>query len=231
MISEVRGLRVVDLGCGYGGFCRWAERQGAQRVLGIDNAQKMLDRASSMTDSTRISYRRLDLDRVRLPPRSADLIFSSLAFHYVRQLRRLLHQVGRALGPGGRLVFSVEHPIYLAPTRPGWSLARGRVPAWQLDGYSVEGPRLTQWLGSRVRKQHRTLATYLNLLTEEGLSLVQLEEWRPSRRQLAAHPEWVREMQRPMFLLIAARKSDHLHRAEDGPSLTPTGISPTSVPS
>ena len=29
MLPDPRGLRVLDLGCGYGWFCRWAAQQGA----------------------------------------------------------------------------------------------------------------------------------------------------------------------------------------------------------
>ena len=29
MLPDVRGLRVADLGCGYGWFCRWASEHGA----------------------------------------------------------------------------------------------------------------------------------------------------------------------------------------------------------
>ena len=29
MLPELRGRRVLDLGCGFGWFCRWAREQGA----------------------------------------------------------------------------------------------------------------------------------------------------------------------------------------------------------
>ena len=32
MLPPITGLRVVDLGCGYGWFCRWAQQQGASQV-------------------------------------------------------------------------------------------------------------------------------------------------------------------------------------------------------
>jgi 2-polyprenyl-3-methyl-5-hydroxy-6-metoxy-1,4-benzoquinol methylase len=36
LLPDMRRLRVLDLGCGYGWFCRWARQQGAASVLGID---------------------------------------------------------------------------------------------------------------------------------------------------------------------------------------------------
>src|SRR5262249_42418522 len=36
MLPDVAGKRVVDLGCGFGWFCRFAREAGAAQVLGLD---------------------------------------------------------------------------------------------------------------------------------------------------------------------------------------------------
>ncbi len=46
LLPDMRELNVVDLGCGYGWFCRWARAQGAETVLGLDLSQKMLSERS-----------------------------------------------------------------------------------------------------------------------------------------------------------------------------------------
>ena len=45
MLPDVKGKRVLDLGCGYGWFCRFAQEQGAAEVMGVDVSEKMLARA------------------------------------------------------------------------------------------------------------------------------------------------------------------------------------------
>ncbi len=45
LAPNLSGRRVVDLGCGYGWFCRWASEQGAAHVLGLDVSEKCLARA------------------------------------------------------------------------------------------------------------------------------------------------------------------------------------------
>jgi SAM-dependent methyltransferase len=131
-------------------------------------------------------------------------VYSSLAFHYLENLDRLMAQAHRALVPGGRLVCSVEHPIYTACTEPGWIPdAEGR-KRWPIDSYQMEGPRTTDWLAPGVIKQHRTLATYLNLLLGLGFALRRIEEWAPTAEQIAAQPSLAEERERPMFLLLAA---------------------------
>ena len=203
-LPDLRGRRVVDLGCGFGWFCRWAREQGAARVLGIDISVKMLARARADSDDPLVKYLRVDLEELELPAASFDLAYSSLAFHYLEDLGILIGQVSRALAPGGSLVFSVEHPMFTAPIRPEWSADADGRKAWPVGAYLDEGPRSTDWLTSAVIKQHRTFATYINMLIAAGFTLLHVEEWGPSAEQIASHPEWASERQRPPFLLVAA---------------------------
>jgi SAM-dependent methyltransferase len=41
LLPDISGARVLDLGCGFGWFCRWARAHGAASVLGIDVSEKM----------------------------------------------------------------------------------------------------------------------------------------------------------------------------------------------
>ncbi len=206
MLPELRGAKVLDLGCGFGWFCRWVRTQGAAEVLGLDISERMLARAAASTRDAAITYRRADLESLELPPASFGLVYSSLAFHYVAGLERLLSQVHRALLPGGSLVFSVEHPIYTAPADPGWSLDPAGRKSWPVNGYLCEGPRSTDWLTRGVIKQHRTVATYLTILLRIGFTLDRIEEWGPTDAQIASRPELEDERQRPPFLLISATR-------------------------
>jgi SAM-dependent methyltransferase len=206
LLPHLRGRRVLDLGCGFGWFCRWARQQGAAYVLGIDISEKMLARARAATEDSLITYVRADMENLKLSSRSLDLVYSSLALHYVENLSRLVSQISRALVPGGRLVFSVEHPIFTAPSEPQWCPASGGRRTWPLDRYLDEGPRSTDWLATGVIKQHRTLSTYLNLLIRLGFVLTHVEEWGPSEEQIATQPAWADERQRPPFLLVSASR-------------------------
>jgi SAM-dependent methyltransferase len=208
MLPDLGGRRVVDLGCGFGWFCRWAAEQAAARVVGIDLSQRMLERAGDDTDDSRITYERRDLDALELPPGSFDVAYSSLTLHYLGDLERLLTTLRRALVSGGSFVFSVEHPIYTAPTAPGFVTSADGVTAWPVDRYLDEGPRVTDWLAPGVVKQHRTVGTYVDSLRRAGFVLDQLVEWGPSPEQVAEVPEWAAERERPPFLLVGCRAED-----------------------
>lgn len=205
LLPDLHGLDVVDLGCGFGWFCRWAAEQGAAGVLGLDVSDKMLERARAETTDARIRYDRADLEKLQLPKSSFDLIYSSLAFHYIEDFAGLLGNIRQTLKPGGRLIFSIEHPIYMAPRQPEWLVDADGGKVWPLSAYQIEGKRLTNWLAEGVVKQHRTMGTTLNLLIKSGFAIAHVEEWSPSDEDLALHPYWAIELERPMFLLISTR--------------------------
>ncbi|MFK3821473.1 class I SAM-dependent methyltransferase [Pseudomonas yamanorum] len=206
MLPSMPGLKVVDLGCGYGWFSRWAQEQGAEQVLGLDVSQKMLARAKEMTSSSAITYGIADLEKLDLPDAAFDLAYSSLAFHYIVDLKGLFARIHQALVPGGRLVFSIEHPIFMAPRQPGWLIDEQGRKSWPVDSYQLEGPRVTNWLADGVIKQHRTVGTLLTLLIQAGFTLTHVDEWGPSEADLKARPALAEELERPMMLLVAAHR-------------------------
>lgn len=118
MLPAIAGKRVVDLGCGLGWVSRWMREQGASSVLALDISKRMIQRARAATDDSGIEYRIADLETLELPEAAFDIAYSSLAFHYVRDFSRLARQISRALAPGGHLVFTIEHPVYMAAARP-----------------------------------------------------------------------------------------------------------------
>jgi SAM-dependent methyltransferase len=206
MLPPMEGLRVLDLGCGFGAFARWAAEAGAQSVLGLDLSERMLETARSRTQDTRITYQRANIEELALAESSFDLVYSSLVLHYLEDFKSACITLRRLLAPGGSLVFSVEHPIYTAPSHPGWQTDENGSQVWPLDSYLHEGKRVTDWITPGVVKYHRTVAGYVNPLLEEGFRLVRLVEWGPDEEQIATQPELAIETHRPSFLLIAAQK-------------------------
>lgn len=207
LLPDITGKRVVDLGCGFGWFARWARSEGgAASVLGLDLSDNMLARARAETADAAIRYDRADLDALALPPAAFDLAYSSLAFHYVADFPRLVRMVHDALVPGGAFVFSIEHPILMASKQAGWKRHADGSPLWPVDHYAIEGERRTDWLAPGVVKQHRTLATTVNALLDAGFGLRRLLEWAPSPALLQDRPDLQAELHRPMFLIVAAQR-------------------------
>lgn len=208
MLPPLAGKRVADLGCGFGWAARWMREQGAVSVRGFDLSERMLARARQDTADPAIEYRIADLETLELPRASFDLVYSSLAFHYVKDLRRLVRTIYDALVPGGNLVFTTEHPIYMAAAHPRWMTDEDGRKTWLVNSYSMEGERRTEWFVKDVLKYHRTMATTLNTLIEEGFALRRVEEFGPAAEQIRQSPDLSEEeLERPMMLLISAHKA------------------------
>jgi SAM-dependent methyltransferase len=204
MLPELGGKRVVDLGCGMGAASRFLSKEGAASVLGLDLSRTMLARARAATSDPAITYAIADLEQLELSAHSFDLVFSMLAFHYVADFARLVRVIHRALVPGGQLVFSIEHPIYMAAPQPQWILDEAGHKTWPVSAYAREGIRRTDWFVRDVVKFHRTLATTLNTLIAAGFSIDRLAEFAPTEAQIEGRPSLAEELERPMILLVSA---------------------------
>ncbi|MDI9276029.1 class I SAM-dependent methyltransferase [Pantoea sp. EABMAA-21] len=205
MLPDLKDLRVVDLGCGYGWFCRYAQQHGAREVLGIDVSEKMLAQATAMTSSPNIRYQRADLDTLQLD-KTYDLAYSSLALHYLSHIEPLFTTLFDALKPGGMLIFSCEHPIYTAPLQQQWIVDDQQQRSWPINHYQQEGERISNWFADGVKKQHRKLASWINALIGAGFEIVHLDEWGPADEQVKQNPGLEEERDRPMMFLLSARK-------------------------
>ncbi len=206
MLPDVVGRRVVDLGCGFGWASRWMRQQGAASVLGIDLSRNMIARAEADTDDPGIEYRTADIETLELPAQAFDLAYSALTFHYIADFARLVSMLHGALVPGGDLVFTIEHPIYMAAAHPHWIADEDGRKTWPVNGYSREGERRTDWFAKGVLKYHRTIGTTINTLIEAGFRVAKVEEFAPTAQQIAQIPALAEELERPMMLLIAAQR-------------------------
>lgn len=206
MLPMLEDKRVVDLGCGFGWAARWMREQGAASVLGLDLSQNMVARARADTADPAIEYRIADLETLELPEAAFDLVYSALTFHYVEDFPRLVGMIHKALVSGGDLVFTIEHPIFMAAAHPKWIVDEDGRQTWPVNGYATEGRRNTDWFVNGVVKYHRTLGTTLNALINAGFDLRRVEEFAPTPDQIDRMPQLAEEMERQMMLLIAAHK-------------------------
>src|SRR5690606_4813579 len=134
MLPDLVGKKVLDLGCGYGWHCRYAIEHGAVAAVGIDISERMLRKAKEINQVDGIEYKHIALEDVRFSPEIFDLVFSSLTFHYIEAYDVLVHNVYQWLKPGGRFVFSLEHPVFTAQGRQEWIYDQtGNKLHWPVD--------------------------------------------------------------------------------------------------
>lgn len=207
MLPDMRGKRVLDLGCGYGWHCIYAAEQGAAEVVGIDISERMIAEARRRNPRPNITYRQCAVEDFEAPAGSVDVVLSSLAFHYLESFDDVCRRVHEWLEPGGAFVFSAEHPVFTAEGSQEWVRdAEGRPLHWPVDRYFNEGRREATFLGEQVVKYHKTLTTYLRGLLRNGFEITDFSEPQPSAELLDTVPGMTDELRRPMMMLVAARK-------------------------
>lgn len=217
--GDLGGLRILDLGCGDGTFARRCHAEGSAHYLGIDGSQAMIERAEESAGGLPgIHFKLLDLEDFAAgitttnaelePPRLApteaggfDLVTARMVLHYVEDLGPVLTRVRQLLTPGGRLIFTVIHPVVTAAeTVPG-----GPRTSQPVDGYFKTGPRQRTWFDTSVIWHHRTIEHHLRLLAETGFTVDAFSECRPVESEFNGNTEeYLRRLQVPLFLLIGA---------------------------
>jgi len=206
LIGDVQGRDVVDLGCGLGHQARWLLERGARTVLGVDLSEKMIAECVRRNTSPACKFLRTSVEDVAIARDQFDLVISSMTLHYVRDPAPLLVKIQRWLRPGGRLIFSVEHPICTAFPM-GWLPMPIGDEIWPVRRYSEQGVRDTHWFIDGVLKYHHTVETYVRAVIAAGFVLADLREPVPTPESLQKRPDLKNHLQRPAVLLIAAKKA------------------------
>jgi SAM-dependent methyltransferase len=204
LLGSVAGLRLLDLGCGDAALGREALERGAAAYLGVEGSLNMLRLAEQTLAGTLGRVVHADLETWTAPAAAFDLVVSRLALHYLPSLAAAFQVAQAALVPGGRFVFSVEHPV-LTSTDRGW---RGEGPRqdWLVDDYFVTGRREAAWLGAQVVKYHHTIEDYCLGLQQAGFVWDGLREARPDPARFTDLANYQRRLRIPLFLLLAAHK-------------------------
>ncbi|WP_236567985.1 class I SAM-dependent methyltransferase [Nocardiopsis sp. FR6] len=199
-LEPVQGLEVLDLGCGDADLGRTLLRAGCGGYLGVDGSAAMVERARDLLRGTGGGVVRAYMEEFASVPERFDLVVSRTALHYVEDLTALLGSVRRWLRPGGRVVFTVPHPVL---TCHDASTGRPRQD-WVVDAYFVPGPRERKWMGETVTWHHRTVEDHVRALHAAGFRLTALRECAPDPEAFGGdEEEYERRRRVPLFLLLA----------------------------
>lgn len=202
LLGPVAGLKVLDAGCGPGICSELLARQGAE-VHGFDVTPEMVVLARERCRGLGVTVRPGDLAKPLdwLPDETFDRILCSLVLDYVEELEPTFRELRRVARPGGRLVFSMGHPM------SDWMH-----PAIRGDGRYFERRRFgMHWSGFGepqpfVEGYRRPLAEILNGLTAAGWTLDKVVEPLPLPEMKAVDPRHYAELWRaPAFICIRAR--------------------------
>ena len=203
--GDVRGLKVLDCGCGEGRFCRMLLDRGAEQVVGVDLCPPMIVAAGQLTTG-KDGYVLADVqDMGFLRGGAFDLVVSYLNQCDLDDFEANNREVFRVLKPGGRFIIANLHPMRSAVG----SWLRGADGAKLhviLDRYFDEGGRRWKMLGVDFTNFHRTLSTYMRAYRQTGFAIEEIIEPTLEAGDLKLFPELDDELRVPNFILVVLGK-------------------------
>lgn len=106
LLELVPPIVVADLGAGEGTLAQLLARR-AQRVIAVDNSEKMVEFGSSLAAThgfENLEYRLGDIEDPPIEPESVDLAVFSQALHHASRPAAAVAAAHRILKPGGRII-------------------------------------------------------------------------------------------------------------------------------
>lgn len=171
----------VEIGPGLGRVClALAER--FERVVGVDVAPEMVQRARQLVPSERIDFEVGDgATLAGVADASADLVLSFTVFQHIPSVAVIegyLQEAGRVLKPGGLFVFQWNGQ----PGALRWRLRRAALATLQSTGLRAERYRrhAPEFLGSRVpldRVERALQRGRMQLVATEGVGTLYAWAW------------------------------------------------------
>lgn len=196
LLGDVKGQRVLDVGCGNGYLCRKLARQGAN-MTGVDLSDRFLQiaREREIQEQLSITYRHGSVAEMGfLPDSHFHKAVSNYVLMDVRDFNGALRHVFRVLRPGGCFVVAISHPCFSCGPG-GWVIPALDSPrredryAFRVDEYFRRGPVLAQWGAfDPIMSYHRPLRDYWQAFTEAGFTVDGFEEPSIAERGLRELP-------------------------------------------
>jgi SAM-dependent methyltransferase len=178
LIGSIQGATFLEIGFGAGYSIRYLMENGAEHVTGIDLSDRQMEIATERNkrwvDEGRVRLVRSPMEE-RVPLEApVDTVFSLYALGWTLDLRATLENIYSYLKPGGRLVFSWEHPLFPI-TEYAAEQVHFRSPYFRSGEY-----RLNDWQPGTTAFMHaRSVADWFHELRDAGFQVQQYLEPAP----------------------------------------------------
>ena len=218
--GNVKGLEVLDLGCGIGYFSRQMARNGASKVVGIDISPNQLAHARQIEEKERlgIEYTQGDAASVieSLPEASFDLVTACVSLIDMPAPGRVIRGAHRVLRDRGCLVFTNTHPVTDTMYREWVRDPDGNKIGLEIGDYFDETPFTLTWMNDRYKYRFQTtgnsytLQTWMRWIIQAGFILEDFIEPYATDEAVAQHPGLDDSRIVPLFLIIVGRKDERV---------------------
>jgi len=210
LLPNVKNKSILDLGCGYGETDKYLKKLGARYVLGTDISNHMIDIANKENKIPGVEYQVLPMEEITSIDKLFDIVISSLAFHYIKDYKKLVKDIYNILNENGILIFSQEHPLATATildqTIEDNHIEINNKRYYLLSDYNRNGLRNMPWNGEIVKKYHRNISELINGLIEAGFKIDKILEPNPTKEIIKKVPKYIHQYDKPYFIFIKVHK-------------------------
>jgi len=209
-LPDLTNKTILDLGCGCGDMDKYFIEMGAKKVLATDISENMIKTASEVNKDKLIEYKVLKMEDLNSINEKFDIVYSSLAFHYIEDFNKLLKDINTLLNDNGMLIFSQESPLSTM-NQPMFEGDENKVI---LNGekynivknYNLEGERQVWWNNTQVTKYHRTYANLVNSLINNNFEIIEIKDSYATEETIKLCPKYKNQIHKPYFTFVKAIK-------------------------
>jgi ubiquinone/menaquinone biosynthesis C-methylase UbiE len=209
MLPNLKNKKILDLGCGNGTMSKYFIDNGAYSVLAIDISTNMINEAKEKNSNEKITYKVCSMEDISKIKDKFDLVYSSLAFHYIEDFDKLIKEIYNLLNNNGILLFSQEHPLATATILENDidnKVEINKKRYYLLSDYNIVGKRNMIWNNTNVIKYHRNFSTTINTLINNNFSLLEIKESIASDEAIQLVPKYKYQNDKPYFMFIKVQK-------------------------
>lgn len=213
-LPDLTGLDVLSIGCGSGVDTQWFVDNGARNATGVDISEELIKIAKQ--NYPKPNFHVMDMEALDLADDSFDVLYSSLAIHYLDDWTKALGEAYRVLKPGGVYIFSCSHPIDTALERKRGDDVKSSLLGRAVDqagnpiiygDYMVTDNKgikpIDGILGDfSVRIYHRPISKMVEQIHVSGFSIKKMVEPLPTEEMQKINPDIYRRLMRiPEFMI------------------------------
>jgi len=209
LLEDISGLKILDLGCGEGGYARKLAESGAD-VTAVDCSEMAIDYAISAAEKEKLDITHLvrnSNDLYGIAEHSFDIVLCAMMMMDVEDLNGTLKEISRVLKVQGKVFISILHPCFKPPVEHHW-IKENDMAQVVVKNYFTP----TEWEGKiagieqSLIYRHKTLSDYVKIFAQNGFYISDMNEPIPTEEQTAKSPriEWLTRI--PMYLFMELRR-------------------------